>query len=159
VSVNLSNSCILLIESASSIRAALRNALVSAGALVLEVDTLEAARDHLSMVRPTSVLLDLGLPDGDGLELMDLIGADVPVAALAHDMSEHTLFRCHQAGCQSVIIKGRRMLNLSNTMAQLEAAVRRASWRTDAQPALAAHGATHLPPNALIWAQNFGERL
>jgi two-component system KDP operon response regulator KdpE len=66
---------VLVVEDDAHIRRLLRVALERAGYAVAEAGT---AREGLSLVdidKPDAVLLDLGLPDRDGLELIQLIKA------------------------------------------------------------------------------------
>jgi two-component system KDP operon response regulator KdpE len=83
---------ILVIEDDAAIRRLLRAALQRAGHKVLEAAT---AREGLSLVdieKPEIVLLDLGLPDRDGLELIQPIkqrsGATVLVVSAREDIAE-----------------------------------------------------------------------
>lgn len=76
---------ILVIEDDLHIRRLVRAALERAGHAVVEAAT---AREGLSLVdidRPDAVLLDLGLPDRDGLEVIQLIRArgDMPVIVIS----------------------------------------------------------------------------
>lgn len=76
---------ILVIEDDLHIRRLVRAALERAGHAVVEAAT---AREGLSLVdidRPDAVLLDLGLPDRDGLEVIQLIRArgDRPVIVIS----------------------------------------------------------------------------
>lgn len=66
---------VLVIEDESGIRLLLRRALERAGYQVDEAASGREARQALRRRPPDLVLLDLGLPDGDGLELMPLLKA------------------------------------------------------------------------------------
>lgn len=61
---------VLIVEDEPGIRQFLRTTLTSEGLRVIEAKTLAEAKEQLARVRPLAVLLDLGLPDGDGLELL-----------------------------------------------------------------------------------------
>ena len=64
---------ILVVDDEPQIRRLLRAALDRAGYEVLEAATAREALTRLAIEKPDLVLLDLGLPDRDGLELLPLI--------------------------------------------------------------------------------------
>lgn len=88
----MSGAKILVVEDDAHIRRLLRAALQRAGHVVAEAET---AREGLSLAaidKPDVVLLDLGLPDRDGLELIQPIkqrsGATVLVVSARDDTAE-----------------------------------------------------------------------
>ena len=76
---------ILIVDDELSIRRLLRSTLERAGYRVSEAINARDALDSLSSGLPDCVLLDLGLPDRDGLELLPLIRkqANVPVLVIS----------------------------------------------------------------------------
>ncbi len=62
---------LLLVEDERLLRWALRSRLEKAGHFVDEAATLAAAEEHLRRRRPDVVLLDINLPDGNGLEFLE----------------------------------------------------------------------------------------
>jgi CheY-like chemotaxis protein len=65
-------------------------------------DAVRAARE----LRPDGLLLDLTLPDGDGLAVLAALGGDAPVAlALTGHDDPATAARCRAAGCRAVLVK------------------------------------------------------
>jgi len=61
---------LLLVEDERLLRWALRTRLVNAGHVVDEAATLGEAAEHLRSRRPEVVLLDINLPDGNGLDFL-----------------------------------------------------------------------------------------
>jgi len=70
---------ILAVEDSRFASEALRLLAMRSGARLRRADCLASARRHLAAYRPTAVLVDLGLPDGSGLDLI----ADLRASALA----------------------------------------------------------------------------
>jgi two-component system, OmpR family, KDP operon response regulator KdpE len=61
---------ILVIDDDAQMRRLLRNVLTSHGYALLEAANVATAIDIVARHQPSLVLLDLGLPDGDGLEVI-----------------------------------------------------------------------------------------
>ena len=81
---------VLVVDDEPPIRRLLRNTLERADYdVALAADAREAMR-MLSMLKPDAVLLDLGLPDRDGLELVPLIRAQSDAALLIVSAREAT---------------------------------------------------------------------
>ncbi|QHL90495.1 response regulator [Sphingomonas changnyeongensis] len=81
---------ILIVDDEAPIRRLLRGALERAGYRVVEAQT---ARDALALVnheRPEAILLDLGLPDRDGIELIPLLKTRSTAALLVVSAREGT---------------------------------------------------------------------
>ena len=74
---------ILLVEDSRSASEAIRLFAAESGARVRRADSLHAASRHLAIYRPNVVMVDLGLPDGDGLALVrHLASAATPITAI-----------------------------------------------------------------------------
>ena len=85
---------VLIIDDDATTRYAMRKLLDQSNVLVLEAATGEAGLRVAEMANPRSIVLDLGLPDVDGFELLARLKASpetrrIPViVATAHDLSE-----------------------------------------------------------------------
>jgi DNA-binding response OmpR family regulator len=74
---------ILLVEDSRSASEAIRLYAAESGARVRRADSLHAAGRHLAIYRPNVVMVDLGLPDGDGMALIrHLAAASTPIDAI-----------------------------------------------------------------------------
>ncbi len=81
-----------------------RALLRRAGHRVAEAGSLRQAREVLETARPDLVLLDLGLPDGDGLELLAHLGGIPTLAVSAYAMPEDRA-RALAGGCVGFVTK------------------------------------------------------
>jgi DNA-binding response OmpR family regulator len=100
---------VLVVEDSVLISSALRILLESNDYEVTIAGTAAEALDAASATRPDAMLLDLTLPDGDGLSVLaDLAarGASIPVtlAMTGHD-DDITRQRSVAAGCTAVLVK------------------------------------------------------
>jgi CheY-like chemotaxis protein len=69
---------ILLIEDSRSASEAIRLMAAESGARVRRADSLHSASRHLAIYRPNVVIVDLGLPDGDGMALIRHLSNTTP---------------------------------------------------------------------------------
>ncbi|WP_230769186.1 response regulator transcription factor [Sphingomonas sp. Leaf4] len=76
---------ILVVDDEAAIRRLLRNTLVHAGYLVIEAGDGRTALQQAAAEHPDAILLDLGLPDRDGLSLIPLLRPAVVLIVSARD--------------------------------------------------------------------------
>lgn len=69
---------VLAVEDSRFAAEALRLLCLRSGARLRRADCLTSARRHLCVYRPTAVIVDMGLPDGSGRELIAELAASVP---------------------------------------------------------------------------------
>jgi len=106
----LAGARVLVVDDSASIRAAARRLLAPYGADVLEAGTCARGLAVARAAEPDVVLLDLGLPDGDGLTVCRALRADpdrahVPVAVITGgDPTLHHL-RALEAGADDFVSK------------------------------------------------------
>lgn len=100
---------LLFVEDHSSFREGLASLLkLRDGFEVVQAGTLEEARARMRSVVPDAALVDLGLPDADGVELVrDLRRADpgLPVLVLTVVFDDEWHDRAREAGAGRVLTK------------------------------------------------------
>lgn len=69
---------VLVVEDSRFACDALRLLCQRSGARIRRADCLASGRRHLQVYRPSVVIIDLGLPDGDGTELIEELDAATP---------------------------------------------------------------------------------
>src|SRR3954465_2628818 len=129
---------VLLVEDDVAIRVALTRSLHDHGHAVTSVSSGMPALTAAVEQRPDVVLLDLGLPDVDGSDVLSMLRAvsDVPVIVATARDDEAEMVRLLDPGADDYVIK-------PFTAAQLTARIRavlRRSGRTDEDPVITVGG-------------------
>lgn len=117
---------VLLVEDDAGIRRFVRAALESDGFSVHEAATLERGRIELASRRPDLLVLDLGLPDGDGIALLaELRGwSGIPVLVLSARSDEADKVAALDAGADDYLAKP---FGVGEMLARARALLRRAT--------------------------------
>jgi DNA-binding response OmpR family regulator len=115
---------LLLVEDDPDIRRTLARGLGEQGATVVPVATAVEAIKAVTAERPDAVVLDLGLPDLDGADVLALIRAssDLPVVVATARDDEREIVRLLDAGADDYLIKP---FSAAQVMARVRAVLRR----------------------------------
>jgi two-component system KDP operon response regulator KdpE len=114
----------ILVEDERQIRRFVRTALEAEGWSVVETDTLKQGLTDAGTRKPDLVILDLGLPDGDGMEFIrDLRGwSKVPIIVLSARVGEQDKIGALDAGADDYLTKP---FGVGELLARVRAASRR----------------------------------
>ncbi|MCW0182122.1 response regulator [Zavarzinia sp.] len=129
---------VLLVEDDAGVRRVLRTTIEAQGCRVIEAATGADALRRMTAERPDLVLLDLGLPDRDGLELIrEWRGwTAVPILVLSARGDEATKIRALDLGADDYVTKP---FAGGELLARLRAALRR-NERRGAPPVFESEG-------------------
>lgn len=121
---------ILIVEDERAIRRFVRTALESEGCRVCEADTLQSGLREAGVRKPDLVILDLGLPDGDGMDFIrDLrTWSGVPVLVLSARIEEYDKVAALDAGADDYLIKP---FGVAELLARVRAVCRRSARGAD----------------------------
>src|SRR4030088_2985610 len=125
---------VILVEDERQIRRFVRTALEAEGWSVHEADTLRQGLTDSGTRKPDLIILDLGMPDGDGMQFLhDLRGwSSVPIIVLSARVGEQDKIEALDAGADDYLSKP---FGVGEVLARGRAAPRRL------ESARAAHGA------------------
>ncbi len=115
---------VLVIEDEPGIRAVLRVLLAAEGYRYIEADTALRAEIEARSHKPDLLLIDLGLPDGDGLKVIRRVRewSTVPIVVLSARAMEPQKVAALDAGADDYIVKP---FSAPELLARLRAALRR----------------------------------
>ena len=100
---------VLIVDDSPHVTGPLRILFEETGRRVVVADSIDSAVRACEAERPDLMLLDVSLPDGDGLSVIEILRGTsalptVTVALTGHD-DELTVQRCRAAGCRDVLLK------------------------------------------------------
>ena len=138
---------ILVVEDDAAVRSALLRALGDRGYATSSAPTGMAGLASAVDEKPDLVVLDLGLPDVDGGELLRMLRAvsAVPVIVATARDDEQQIVRALDAGADDYLIKPFGAAQLD---ARIRAVLRRATSPEDGRPAAISIGGLVIEPNA-----------
>ncbi len=127
---------VLLVEDEPHIRRFVRSTLESEGCTVHEAESLKRGLIEAGTRRPDLVILDLGLPDGDGVQLISEMRtwADAPILVLSARSGETDKIGALDAGADDYLTKP---FGVGELVARLRVLLRR-------------HARTHAPGSSQI---------
>ena len=99
---------IVIVEDDKDLNSGLCKALKSEGRIIVSCENLETARDQIFLSAPDLVLLDINLPDGNGLDLLKEIkkeGLKVPVILLSANDTDADVVRGLDLGADDYVTK------------------------------------------------------
>lgn len=115
---------VLLVEDEPQIRRFVRTALVEEGWQVYESETMKRGLIDAGTRKPDLIILDLGLPDGDGVDFIFDVRdwSTVPIIVLSARTNEADKIRALDAGADDYLTKP---FGVGELLARVRAAVRR----------------------------------
>ena len=122
---------ILVVEDQPLLRQSVARALRSAGHAVTEADSIAEARAEVQLGEPDLVILDRGLPDGDGIDALSAWrqqGRSLPVLVLTAKSAVARRVEGLEAGADDYLVKPFEMAEL---LARVRALSRRAGEMRD----------------------------
>ncbi|MGV6805712.1 MAG: response regulator [Ruegeria sp.] len=98
---------ILVVEDSRYTCDAMRLMCLHSGARIRRADCLRSARRHLQIYRPSVIVIDMGLPDGSGADLMAELNQATPRISVILGMSgdDSTEAQAMQAGADGFLAK------------------------------------------------------
>jgi two-component system KDP operon response regulator KdpE len=130
---------VLVVDDERQILRAMRVILREAGFEVATAGTVEDALDALALHPPDAAILDLILPDGNGVDICRSIRewSEMPIIVLSAVGDEAEKVRALEAGADDYVTKP---FGTEELIARLRAALRRAGGRKPGDPVLQAEG-------------------
>jgi two-component system KDP operon response regulator KdpE len=120
----MNNTKILIVDDEDSIRRFLRVALASQAYTIFEASTGQDALSSIATNKPDIIILDLGLPDIDGIEVTRLLRewAQIPIIILSVRGAENDKIAALDAGADDYLTKP---FSVGELLARIRAAMRR----------------------------------
>jgi two-component system KDP operon response regulator KdpE len=135
---NFMEKTLLVIEDEPAILTFLRSSLEKTGWQVLEARTGRLGLDLAASRKPDVILLDLGLPDQDGLDVLKALRqwTSAPVIIISARGKEHDKIKGLDAGADDYLTKP---FGVPELMARLRVALRHAAQKPEDAPPLYEH--------------------
>ncbi len=129
----MSGAVTLIVDDEVQIRRFLRISLEANGYTVHEVESGKEALNEAGILRPDLIILDLGLPDMDGLEVLRRLRewSKTPVIVLSVKGQDHVKIAALDAGADDYVTKP---FSVQELLARLRVALRHAHPETDEAP-------------------------
>jgi two-component system KDP operon response regulator KdpE len=126
---------VLIVEDDAGIRKVLRVLLETESYRIIEAETVARGEVETRSHKPDLLLVDLGLPDGDGLKLIRKIRSwsPVPIIVISARAMEEQKIASLDAGADDYVTKP---FSAPELLARVRAALRRSARGTDHIPAL-----------------------
>ena len=134
----MTGQCVLIVDDEPAIRRLLRTSLNAQGYRTVEAATAAEALASIARDRPDVVILDLGLPDRDGLDVIRTVRAAnaVPIVVLTSREAERAKVAALDLGADDYVTKP---FGMDELMARLRTALRHRLAQEGAVP-LFRHG-------------------
>ncbi|MDC9589988.1 two-component system response regulator KdpE [Xenorhabdus sp. XENO-10] len=131
----IKNSKILIIEDEKEIRRFVRLALEGENWQIFECDTLKRGLIEAATRKPDLLILDLGLPDGNGIDLIQDIRqwSDIPIIVLSARDSEQDKVTALDYGADDYLSKP---FGINELIARVRVALRRSSKANQSDPVI-----------------------
>jgi two-component system KDP operon response regulator KdpE len=131
--VNQSVVNILVIEDEKEIRRFVRSALEAEGLRVYEAETLQRGLIEAGTRKPDLIILDLGLPDGDGMQLITDMRhwSTIPIIVLSARNDEEDKIAALDAGADDFLTKP---FGVGELLARVRVALRRQIYNQQETP-------------------------
>lgn len=133
------HSAVLIVEDEKEIRRFVRHVLEAEGFRVFEADALQRGLIEAGTRKPDLVILDLGLPDGDGTDFIREVRAwsTMPIVVLSARVEEHDKVEALDAGADDYLSKP---FGVAELLARVRASLRRSARAGEEQGPLVRFG-------------------
>jgi two-component system KDP operon response regulator KdpE len=134
---------VLLVEDEAQIRRFVRSALEGDGCRVAEAETMREGLIEAGTRKPDLVILDLGLPDGDGVQFVEDLRAwsAIPVIILSARSTEHDKIEVLDAGADDYLTKP---FSVGELLARVRALLRRQARTVEGESPVLRFGAVEV---------------
>jgi DNA-binding response OmpR family regulator len=113
--------CVLVVEDEATLLKNVARSLRLAGFEVLTAETCELARSAFKNNRVDGLCLDIGLPDGDGLDLLEEIrrnAPDLPAIVISSASTPEARLRAARLGVRQFLPKPFRLADINAALAR-----------------------------------------